>query len=74
VLAAAWPGRRATVVQIDVDTNMSAISPYDNSSDFGLPVLIVLSPLGSVRVDTNKSGNPDFSQSGFLGFLKKWAS
>lgn len=62
------------LVQIDADTDMAAISPYDDSSNFGLPVLIVLSPSGSVRVDTNKSGNPGFSQSGFLGFLKKWAS
>lgn len=61
------------LVQIDADTNMSAISPYDGSSGFGLPVLIVLSPSGSVRVDTNKSGNPGFDESGFLTFLKKWA-
>ncbi|WP_370378166.1 thioredoxin family protein [Catenulispora sp. GAS73] len=62
------------LVQIDVDTNMSAISPYDDSSSFGLPVLIVLSPSGSMRVDTNKTGNPSFDQSGFLAFLKKWAA
>ncbi|WP_370376279.1 thioredoxin family protein [Catenulispora sp. GAS73] len=61
------------LVQIDVDTNMSAISPYDDSSSFGLPVLIILSPSGSVRVDTNTTGNPSFDQSSFVEFLKKWA-
>lgn len=61
------------LVQIDADTNMGAISPYDDMKGFGLPVLIVLSPSGSVRVDTSRSGNPSFDLSGFLAFLKKWA-
>jgi hypothetical protein len=63
------------LVQIDADvaTNMAILAQYDNSGDYGLPVLIVLSPSGTIRVDTNKTGNPGFDQGSFLAFLKKWA-
>jgi thiol-disulfide isomerase/thioredoxin len=64
------------LVQVDVDVaaNMRILSGYDSSGNFGLPVLIILSPSGSMRVDTNKAGNPGFDQSSFVGFLKKWAA
>jgi thiol:disulfide interchange protein len=65
------------LVQIDVDAsgNMGLLSQYapNNSGGYGLPVLIILSPSGSTRVDTDKSGNPGFDTSSFLAFLKKWA-
>jgi thiol:disulfide interchange protein len=64
------------LVQIDVDVsaNMSILAQYDNSGGYGLPTLIVLSPTGTIRVDTNKSGNPGFDKASFLAFLKKWAA
>ena len=61
------------LVQIDVDTNMRVLTRYDSAGSYGLPVLIILSPAGKIRVDTHKSGNPRFDQSGFLSFLRRWA-
>ncbi|SEL48510.1 thioredoxin family protein [Streptacidiphilus jiangxiensis] len=66
------------LVQIDigdnVDANMRILGRYDAASNFALPVIIILSPSGTIRVDTNKTGNPAFDQAGFLAFLKKWAA
>lgn len=61
------------LVQIDVDHDGGTLMHYDGSGSYALPVIIVLSPSGSIRVDTNKTGNPSFGQSGFLAFLKRWA-
>ena len=66
------------LVQIDigdnVDANMRLLRQYDTSGSYGLPVLIILGPSGTIRVDTNKSGNPGFDQGSFLAFLKRWAA
>lgn len=66
------------LVQIDIGDNIAAnmriLEQYDSTGSYGLPVLIVLSPSGSILVDTNKSGNPGFDESGFLAFLKRWAA
>jgi thiol-disulfide isomerase/thioredoxin len=66
------------LVQIDVDAsgNMGLLSQYapSNSGSYGLPVLLIISPSGATRVDTDKSGNPGFDTSSFLAFLKKWAA
>ncbi|MEY9874811.1 thiol-disulfide isomerase/thioredoxin [Streptacidiphilus sp. MAP12-33] len=66
------------LVQIDigdnVDANMRILGHYDDASSFALPVIVILSPSGTIRVDTNKTGNPQFDQAGFLAFLKKWAA
>jgi thiol:disulfide interchange protein len=63
------------LVQIDVDVHMDLLTQYapSNSGSYGLPVLLVLGPNGTTRVDTDKSGNPGFDVSSFLAFLKKWA-
>ena len=61
------------LVQIDIDNNMPLLGKYDSSGNFALPVLLVISPSGTLRVDTNKTGNPEFSESGFNAFLTKWA-
>ncbi|MEY9905219.1 thiol-disulfide isomerase/thioredoxin [Catenulispora sp. MAP12-49] len=63
------------LVQIDVDNNMSLLSQIapSSSGSYGLPVIVILSPSGATRVDTDKSGNPGFDASSFLAFLKKWA-
>jgi thiol:disulfide interchange protein len=65
------------LVQIDigdnVGKNMQILGKYDSSGGYALPVLLVVSPSGTVRVDTNKTGNPSFSESGFESFLTKWA-
>jgi thiol:disulfide interchange protein len=71
VLAASY---HLVQIDVDVDKNMGTLAHYDNSGGYGLPVLIVLSPSGTIRVDTDKSGNPGFDQSSFLAFLKKWAA
>ncbi|WP_194904340.1 thioredoxin family protein [Catenulispora rubra] len=62
-------------VDVDVDANMGLLGQYapNNSGGYGLPVIIVLSPTGTTRVDTDKSGNPSFDSGSFLTFLKKWA-
>lgn len=66
------------LVQIDIGdnnpANMQILGRYDSSGNYGLPTLIILSPSGSIRVDTNKSGNPGFDQASFLAFLKRWAT
>ncbi|GAA1967670.1 thioredoxin family protein [Catenulispora subtropica] len=65
------------LVQIDVDASgsMNLLAQYSPNSagGYGLPVLIILSPSGATRVDTDKSGNPGFDTASFLAFLKKWA-
>ena len=66
------------LVQIDVgekdnSTNMNILSRYDASGGYGLPVMIVVTPSGTIRTDTNKSGLPDLSTGGFTAWLNKWA-
>jgi thiol:disulfide interchange protein len=61
------------LVEIDIDTNMSLLQKYDSSGSYGLPVLFVVSPSGTIRVDTNKTGHPQLDKSGFLNWLTQWA-
>lgn len=61
------------LVQIDADHDGGTLMRYDKSGSYALPVLIVLSPDGTMRVDTNKTGNPGFGQAAFLAWLRKWA-
>lgn len=69
---------RYHLVQIDIgeqdnSTNMQILSRYDSSGSYGLPVLIVVTPSGAVRTDTNKTGLPDLSAGGFTAWLNQWA-
>ncbi|WP_037605317.1 thioredoxin family protein [Streptacidiphilus rugosus] len=61
------------LVEIDIDSNMSLLQKYDNSGSYGLPVLLVVSPSGTIKVDTNKTGHPQLNKSGFLNWLTQWA-
>lgn len=63
------------LVQIDADVHMNLVSQYapSNKGVYGLPVLVILRPDGSTRVDTDKTGNPGFDAASFLAFLKESA-
>jgi thiol-disulfide isomerase/thioredoxin len=65
------------LVQIDISnsgsSNMSLLEKYDDSGSYGLPVLIVVSPSGVIRTDTNKTGHPRLDESGFIAWLRQWA-
>ncbi|WP_435260599.1 thioredoxin family protein [Streptomyces sp. 1222.5] len=66
------------MVQIDIGTanssNYRILQRYDSATKFPLPVLIVVSPEGSVVANTNTLGLPTFSATGFSEFLRKWAA
>jgi thiol-disulfide isomerase/thioredoxin len=68
-------------VQIDIGdgvaSNMQILGRYDShpaGGSYGMPVLIVLSPSGAMRVDTARAGNPFFDEAHFVGFLRRWAA
>ncbi|WP_157596721.1 thioredoxin family protein [Streptacidiphilus rugosus] len=61
------------LVVMDINANMSLLQKYDNSGSYGLPVMLVVTPQGTVRVNTNKSSLPKLSESGFLSWLQQWA-
>lgn len=70
-------GEHYHLVQIDIGendntTNMGILSHYDSSGSYGLPVLIVVTPDGTVHADTNKTGLPQLSVSGFTAWLDRW--
>lgn len=66
------------LVQIDIgeknnSANMNLLSRYDSSGGYALPVMIVVTPSGTVRTNTNKTGLPELSTGGFTAWLNKWA-
>lgn len=46
----------------------------DSAQATGMPVLVVLSPSGAIRVDTTKGGNPAFDEAHVVAFLKHWSA
>uniref|UniRef100_A0AAU2K0N4 Thioredoxin family protein n=1 Tax=Streptomyces sp. NBC_00049 TaxID=2903617 RepID=A0AAU2K0N4_9ACTN len=71
-------GASYRLVKIDIGGNSSAnsalLSKYSPSGgSYKMPVLIVLSPSGSVRTDTHVTGNPSLTADGINSFLRKWA-
>lgn len=64
------------VVHIDLGDgdygNMMLASLYDAYGTYGMPLLIVLSPDGAVRVDTARSGQPKYDEANFTAWLKRW--
>jgi thiol-disulfide isomerase/thioredoxin len=64
------------VVHIDLGNgdygNMMLASFYDAYGTYGMPLLIVLSPDGAVRVDTARSGQPKYDEASFSAWLKRW--
>ncbi|MFJ3794538.1 thioredoxin family protein [Kitasatospora sp. NPDC090091] len=65
------------LVQVDIGghstTNFNLLKKYDSQGSYKMPVLIVVTPDGTVRTDTNTAGLPSLNTSGFTSFLKKWA-
>ncbi|MFJ1707016.1 thioredoxin family protein [Kitasatospora sp. NPDC088346] len=65
-------------VQIDIGdhstTNFNLLRKYDSQGSYKMPVLIVVTPDGKVRTDTNTGALPALTASGFTGFLKQWAA
>lgn len=65
------------VVQIDLGNadadHMKIASQYDPYGTYGMPLLIVLGPDGSVRADSARSGQPKYDEAGFTAWLKQWA-
>lgn len=63
------------MVQIDIDAQKGVIDKYGSSHSYSLPVLIVLTPDGKVKVNDNetKDDRPAITTAGFTAFLTKWA-
>ncbi|MEV6209796.1 thioredoxin family protein [Kitasatospora sp. NPDC051914] len=64
------------VVKIDLAnsrTNMAILSHYDSSHGFSTPVLIIVDAQGKVVTNTNRTGLPKLTETGFDGFLRQWA-
>ncbi|MEV7611932.1 thioredoxin family protein [Streptomyces sp. NPDC089799] len=67
------------LVKIDIGGNSSANSALlrkysPGGGTYKMPVLVVVSPSGSVRTDTHVTGNPSLTADGLNSFLRKWAS
>ncbi|WP_431678289.1 thioredoxin family protein [Kitasatospora sp. KL5] len=64
------------VVKIDLAnsrTNMAILSRYDSSHGFSTPVLIIVDAQGKVVTNTNRTGLPKLTETGFDSFLRQWA-
>ncbi|MFG2823992.1 thioredoxin family protein [Kitasatospora sp. NPDC048365] len=66
------------LVQVDIGShstaNFNLLKKYDSQGSYKMPVLIVVTPDGTVRTDTNTAGLPSLNTTGFTSFLKKWAA
>lgn len=67
------------LVKVDIGGNSSAnsalLSKYSPSGGtYKMPVLVVVSPSGTVRTDTHVTGNPALTSAGINSFLRQWAS
>ncbi|MFI8100719.1 thioredoxin family protein [Streptomyces sp. NPDC086023] len=67
------------MVKIDIGGDSSANSrllrKYSPSGGtYKMPVLVVVSPSGTVRTDTHVTGNPPLTAEGLNSFLRQWAS
>ncbi|KPI10285.1 hypothetical protein OV450_3352 [Actinobacteria bacterium OV450] len=76
---AAILGDSYRVVKIDIGGNSSANSALlrkysPSGGTYTMPVLLVVSPSGSIRTDTHVTGNPSLTAEGINSFLRKWAS
>ncbi|MFI5640774.1 thioredoxin family protein [Streptomyces goshikiensis] len=66
------------LVKIDIGSqnsaNFSILRKYSSGGgSYKMPVLIVLSPTGTVRTDTHQSGNPALTADGLGSFLRQWS-
>ncbi|MFG2712379.1 thioredoxin family protein [Streptomyces goshikiensis] len=66
------------LVKIDIGSqnsaNFSILRKYSTGGgSYKMPVLIVLSPPGTVRTDTHQTGNPALTADGLGSFLRQWS-
>ncbi|MFD5507121.1 thioredoxin family protein [Streptomyces sp. NPDC127051] len=76
---AAILGASYQMVKIDIGGNSSANSALlrkysPSGGTYTMPVLVVVSPSGTVRTDTHVTGNPSLTPEGINAFLRQWAS
>ncbi|MFJ6793170.1 thioredoxin family protein [Streptomyces sp. NPDC091268] len=76
---AAILGASYHLVKIDIGGDSSANSALlrqysPAGGTYKMPVLVVLSPSGTVRTDTHATGNPALTSEGINAFLRQWAS
>ncbi|MFD9408151.1 thioredoxin family protein [Streptomyces sp. NPDC059989] len=67
------------LVKVDIGGNSSANSALlrkysPSGGTYTMPVLVVVSPSGTVRTDTHVTGNPSLTSEGINSFLRQWAS
>ncbi|MGW6691367.1 thioredoxin family protein [Streptomyces sp. NPDC054961] len=67
------------LVKVDIGGNSSANSALlrkysPSGGTYTMPVLVVVSPSGTLRTDTHVTGNPSLTSEGINSFLRKWAS
>lgn len=59
----------------DSSANSALLRTYSPSGGtYTMPVLVVVSPSGTVRTDTHVTGNPPLTADGINTFLRTWAS
>lgn len=76
---AAILGASYHLVKVDIGGNSSANSALlrkysPSGGSYKMPVLIVVTPSGTVRTDTHVTGNPSLTSDGINSFLRQWAS
>ncbi|MFD6225310.1 thioredoxin family protein [Streptomyces sp. NPDC060232] len=67
------------LVKVDIGgsnaANSALLRKYSPSGGtYTMPVLVVVSPSGTVRTDTHVTGNPSLTSEGINSFLRTWAS
>ncbi|MFD3329080.1 thioredoxin family protein [Streptomyces sp. NPDC058701] len=67
------------LVKVDIGGNSSANSALlrtysPSGGTYTMPVLVVVSPSGTLRTDTHVTGNPPLTADGINTFLRTWAS
>jgi thiol:disulfide interchange protein len=64
------------VVRIDLGNgdpqHMQVATMYDPLGSFGMPLLVVLNPDGSVRADSARSGQPKYTEADMAAWLSQW--
>lgn len=76
---AAILGASYHLVKVDIGGNSSANSALlrkysPSGGTYTMPVLVVVSPSGTLRTDTHVTGNPSLTSEGINSFLREWAS
>ncbi|MFB7462253.1 thioredoxin family protein [Streptomyces sp. NPDC056224] len=76
---AAILGASYHLVKVDIGGDSSANSALlrkysPSGGTYKMPVLVVVTPSGTVRTDTHATGNPALTAEGINSFLRQWAS